>query len=81
MDKFRKHLQYDVRLMKRDIRHHLRSAEQNEAHRKTLPDVGRHARWLNQEGDLASPEEAKAAEELHKHGWAHLFDANKAFSK
>ncbi|MCB9639852.1 MAG: hypothetical protein H6728_11320 [Myxococcales bacterium] len=78
MDKYRKALEFDVRLLKRDIRHHLRSGEAIEEQRRALPESNlNEVNWFNQDGDICSDEETRAVEKLHKDGWQHLFDWNK----
>jgi hypothetical protein len=82
MDKYRKALEFDVRLLKRDIRRHIRSEEAIEAKRLSLPDTNpNQVRWYNQDGHLCSSEDVRAVESLHRDGWQHLFDWNKYFRR
>ncbi|MCK6512888.1 hypothetical protein L6R29_23410 [Myxococcota bacterium] len=82
MDKFRKALEFDVRLLKRDIRRHIRAEEVIETKLRSLPETSPHQyRWYNQDGHICSSEDARAVEVLHREGWQHLFDWNKHFRR
>jgi hypothetical protein len=66
MDRYKEILQHDVRLIRRDIRHHLISEEQVEAYRETLPDSSANARWLRQDGTPCTPEEEQQVIAYHQ---------------
>ncbi len=60
------HLKFDVRLIKRELRHSRLDPKELEEHLKSLPDCSENASWLHLDGTPCSPEEEKELLSQHE---------------
>lgn len=72
IDRYKKALEHDVRLTRRNIRNHLVSENQVKEYQTQLPDSTSNARWLRQDGTPCSAEEEQVLLDYHANGWNQL---------